>query len=184
MRRKRHVVKKPEEKRVFTFFGEWVTGDELKLYNEKDLDKDGKSAGHVFNDLATNFLGFAAVFTGSGPELYKAIKFFMGTSPLVTFYSDNASAYTYAVDKMDAHNPNSMPYDPKNNSVIERKNGLAIDGGRCNILQAGVPASFWPLLCCIGSVLGISFIRKKTARHLIKNVMVTLFIAHKYPTVL
>ena len=57
----------PAHKTKFIFFGEWVTADELKLYGAKDIEQSGKTAGHVINDLATNFLGFAAEYTGSGP---------------------------------------------------------------------------------------------------------------------
>ena len=75
MRRQTHTQQDPQTKRKFKYFGEWVTADELKLYGDKDEDKDGKTAGHVINDLATNMLGFAAEYTGSGPELLKALHF-------------------------------------------------------------------------------------------------------------
>lgn len=63
---------------------------------------------------------------------------------IVGFYSDKAPELEKAAIELGWKYDHSTPAAPQNNGVAENKVKDVINGGRRLLLQAGLPAKFWP----------------------------------------
>ena len=74
-----------------------------------------------------------------------ALKMFAGLKlKIQTFYGDSEGGLQAACKKNGIPYRRAQPGNPKTNSLAERANGDILNGARSLLLQAGLPASFWP----------------------------------------
>jgi len=111
----------------------------------KDRGVGNKNNAVIFFDFGTLWLGCHPVNTRSEEDTSLAFREFLGTTQTVkSFYSDGAPEIVAVANKMGWTNDTSTPGIPRNNSIIENKVKLVVNGGRSLLLQAGLPSKFWP----------------------------------------
>ena len=68
---------------------------------------------------------------------------FTGKDAIREFYSDQAEELDKASKELGWMHTESEAYISKANTLIERRNQEVLHHGRCNLNQAGWPASWW-----------------------------------------
>jgi len=141
-RKRRH---KDAFKRDPTKFGEVFTYDHVWM-------KDWLGYGGIYGntgllnmyDVATG-CKYAAPVTGSDTfETYVELNHVKGGAKISNVYCDNYPSLIKAARQCGATCENSQPGVHHSNAIIERQNGELLDGIRVSLLQAGMPACFWP----------------------------------------
>ena len=127
-----------------TKFGDWCTGDHLIFRSDASKGSNNERDCFMCLDKATNWLGAYPVYSKSADETRKAIRKFAGKQKIRFFYSDDAPEIKKACED------ENIPHEVAPTGIKEA-NGLAetfvrieIEGGRCELLQAGFPPCFWP----------------------------------------
>ena len=91
------------------------------------------------HDWATGFDDAVASKGKTAADTDMALTSTVGSAKVDTFYSDADRGIKRAVDDRKWKHLQSTPYDPQNNSIIERTNKTAVEGARCLLKQSGLP---------------------------------------------
>ena len=129
----------------FKNFGDHVSADTIVLRGVTDRGVGNKNSAVVHFDFGTFWIGRRPVNSRSEEDTSLAFREFLGTTQTVkSFYSDGAPKIIAVANKMGWAGDTSTPGIPRNNSIIENKVRLVVNGGRSLLLQAGLPSKFWP----------------------------------------
>ena len=80
----------------------------------------------------------------STDDVVKCLQRFKGKRKIKMAYSDEAGEFNAAADRLGIILDNSLPGRPRNNSIAERTHQFVLDTTSTCLLQAGLPASYWP----------------------------------------
>jgi hypothetical protein len=69
----------------------------------------------------------------------------IGDDKVARLYSDNHPSLINAGAQLELVHELSTPHEHENNAIIENFNGQILRESRTALLQAGLPASYWPL---------------------------------------
>ena len=127
----------------FKNFGDHVSADTIVLHGMKDRGVGNKNNAVIFFDFGTLWTSCHPVNSRSEEDTSLAFREFLGTTQTVkSFYSDGAPEIVSVANKMGWTGDTSTPGIPRNNSIIENKVKLVVNGGRSLLLQAGLPSKF------------------------------------------
>ena len=134
-------------KRKIEHWGDLVTFDFVDMRDAKDrgvgVDDDAREI-LVIRDIATKIVAAYPTASRSTDDVVRCLQRFKGKRKIKTAYSDEAGEFTAAADRLGIVLDNSLPGRPRNNSIAERTNQFVLDTTSTCLLQAGLPASYWP----------------------------------------
>ena len=106
----------------------------------------GSTNSFVMYDRGTDWTECAPQMSLSYEQTKAAMRHFQGTSgrKVKSFYADNFPSITKAARAMGWCNPHSCPGVPQTNGLAERMVRRVKEGGRANLIQSGLPYSWWP----------------------------------------
>ena len=138
----------PDERSVApTAFGQHVCGDHVTGLDADEDTVNGYAVGFFILDLYTRWPLLAPTKTKSGDEAVRALRYYLGGTPLETFYSDCARELKIVGEELANMHDTSTPYRPESNSICERGIRTMLEGCRAALIQAGLPERFWPIAC-------------------------------------
>ena len=141
MNRRRTDIKIPER------FGDVVTCDHVYAHSE-DLEGIAGDRGLlVVYDVGTGCLAAYPVKNKSTHETAKRLTHFRGKDSIKFFFSDKHASLVAVVEQLgNASIPHetSTPGVHQTNAIAESKVKKVVAGTRVALLQAGLPACFWP----------------------------------------
>jgi hypothetical protein len=137
-------------------FGIQCTGDHLinrrkdnfvaQLY-EEDSEFPSATTAVVFYDRGSKWHACYPKATKTTEDTVEAMQSFQGDNPIHSFYSDNSKELSAAAKYMHWKHPTATPGVPQTNGLGERAVRTVKEGGRCELIQAGLHASFWEDAC-------------------------------------
>ena len=134
-------------KRKIEQWGDLMTFDFVDVRDAKDrgvgMDDDAREI-LVIRDIATKVVAAYPTASRSTDDVVKCLQRFKGKRKIKMAYSDEAGEFTAAADRLGIILDNSLPGRPRNNSIAERTNQFVLDTTSTCLLQAGLPASYWP----------------------------------------
>ena len=106
----------------------------------------GETACVTFRDRFTNYLGAKACFDKSTASVCNfLINFVRRDVEQITYcYTDGARELQAACQELKIAHDATVPGNKRQNCHAERTNGIVQVGARALMLQAGLPAPFWP----------------------------------------
>ena len=109
------------------------------MFSLEEDAQDGHEVALVLHDTATTFDDCVGQDGKSAKSTYGSIAASVGQDELRCFYSDSSKELKRSIaDLKGVNHMQSTPYDPQNNSIIERVNKSAVEGARCAIYQSGL----------------------------------------------
>ena len=134
-------------KRKIEQWGDLITFDFVDMRDAKDrgvgIDDDTREI-LVIRDIATKVVAAYPTASRSTDDVVKCLQRFKGKRKIKMAYSDEAGEFSAAADRLGILLDNSLPGRPRNNSIAERTNQFVLDTTSTCLLQAGLPASYWP----------------------------------------
>ena len=130
-----------------TAFGQHVCGDHVTGLDADEDTVNGYAVGFFILDLYTRWPLLAPTKSKSGEEAVRAMRYYLGGTPLETFYSDCAMELKTVGEELANIHDTSTPYRPESNSICERGIRTMLEGCRAALIQAGLPERFWPIAC-------------------------------------
>ena len=134
-------------KRKIEQWGDLITFDFVDTRDAKDrgvgIDDDTREI-LVVRDIAKKVVAAYPTASRSTDDVVKCLQRFKGKRKIKMAYSDEAGEFNAAADRLGILLDNSLPGRPRNNSIAERTNQFVLDTTSTCLLQAGLPASYWP----------------------------------------
>ena len=131
-------------KRHVREFGDVITADHVDMSTLHNEGLTGATDALVILDVATRFLGVAAVDSKDAEATEIAIRTFLDGDNARLAYSDNAGNLKKAMADQRIVHEFSLPGVQKSNGLIERYVQDVLQGVRTLLVQAGLPLCFWP----------------------------------------
>jgi hypothetical protein len=114
---------------------------------------DGSMDMLVIYDLATEKIDAFPAKSKNADETHTALQNFRGTTYVDVVYSDNSREIKQAVRWLGFAHRTSIPGIPANNAIAESRVKIVVYGTRTALVNAGLPAAFWPYAArhfCLG----------------------------------
>ena len=154
-------------KRPISKWGDLVTLDFVDMRKASDrgiFDGEPDREILVMKDIATKMIGALPTRDRSTESVIDCIKKFAGNKKIKLMYSDEAREFGSAAREMGIPIDHSLPGRPLNNSIAERTNQFVINTTATSLLQAGLPAAYWPYaLNCVSNNLNIEDVDGESA---------------------
>ena len=106
---------------------------------------NGEKVAMFIMDVYTRFPYLAALRNKSAEESIRAMRYYLGSDSMKTFYSDGSRELAAVGRELAEIHQTSPPYRSQGNSITERGIRTMLEGTRCNLVGAGLPHRFWPL---------------------------------------
>ena len=118
----------------------------------------------IVKDVATAVIGAYVTTDRSQESVIDAMTKFVGDYKVKMAYSDRASEFISAMKAMEIPLDKSVPGRPQNNSLAERTNQFVIGVVSTCLLNAGLPAVYWPFaISCVSHLLNIEVVNGESA---------------------
>ena len=154
-------------KRPIKKWGDLVTLDFVDMRRASDrgiFDGEPDREILVMKDVATKMIGALPTRDRSTESVVDCIKKFAGNKKIKLMYSDEAREFDSAAREMGIPIDHSLPGRPLNNSIAERTNQFVINTTATSLLQAGLPAAYWPYaLNCVNHNLNVENVDGESA---------------------
>ena len=130
-------------------FGTCVHMDHIVMEKGSEAAKVARCA-LVMTDEKTDF---KCIFPGNSKNadsIVNCVHQVEGGNPCIRrWWTDSAPEFAKAASTIRSQRPlahyQTVPYRPEANGIAERANRLIVEGGRCNLIQSGLPDAWWTM---------------------------------------
>ena len=143
--RARHVTGAMSTGPVPKKFGDSCTADHIICRGDASAGYKGERDCVMLYDRATRWLSGVPVQTKAAKHAYKAITQFAGRQKIRFMHTDESKELIKACDDHGIVHETSPPGIPQSNGLAETMVRIEVEGGRCELSNAGFPPCFWPL---------------------------------------